>query len=108
MKQYKIDNGKIGGIIVIFMNSLIVMQPINFIGILALNYDKYIKNWITIYQFAIVSFIFFIIYEWIFFAFIYPSMMKFMNGQTYTEENQVIIKIDIIEKKLDKLLKDKL
>jgi hypothetical protein len=107
MKQYKIDNGKIGGLIVIFMNSLFVVSPINFIGILALNYDKYIKYWINIYQFAIISFIFLVIYEWIFFAYIYPSMMTFSNGQVFEAENPVIKRMDIIEEKLDKLLEDK-
>lgn len=115
MKQYKIDNGKIGGFIVIFMNSLVIMSPINFIGILALNYDKYIKNWIDINQFIILSSLFFIVYEWAFFAYVYPSMMTFSNGQVFDDANPAIKRMDIIEgkmniieAKLDKLLENKL
>jgi len=107
MKQYKIDNGKIGGLIVIFMNSLIVVSPFSFLGILALNYDKYIKYWIDIYTFFILSAIFFVVYEWMFFAFVYPSMMTFMNGQTFKAENPVMERMDIIEEKLDRLLGEK-
>ena len=108
MKQYKIDNGKIGGLIVIFMNSMVILAPMNFIGIVALNYDKYIKYWIDIYSFAIISFIFLIVYEWIFFAYVYPSMMTFSNGQVFIEENPAMKKMDIIEEKLNKLLESKL
>ena len=89
------------------MNSLIVMQPISFIGIIALNYDKYIKYWIDIYTFMIFSTILFIVYEWMFFAFVYPSMMTFMNRQVFEKENPVIKRMDIIEEKLDKLLYEK-
>lgn len=105
MKQFKIDKGQLGGFIIIFMNSLVVMSPISFMGILALNYDKYITTWLTFYQFLIISTILMIIYEWAFFAFVYPSMMQFSNRQVCEHENPVIKRIDILEEKLDKLTK---
>jgi len=77
-------------------------------GFILTNYDKYIKYWIDIYSFAIISFIFLIVYEWIFFAYVYPSMMTFSNGQVFIEENPAMKKMDIIEEKLNKLLESKL
>ncbi len=104
MKQYKIDNGEIGGLIHVFGSSLIVLQPFSFIGILALNYDRFIKNWIDLNTFIVISTICFIVYEWIFFAFVFPSMIRFSNRQGCMHENPIYIesqKIKSIVEKID-------
>lgn len=110
MKQFKIDNGEIGGAIQIFASSLVILQPFSFIGILALNYDRYIKWWIDINTFIIVSFIGLVVYEWMFFAFIFPSMMRFNSRQVcahdnpiYNEMQDMKLVLKKIEDKLDKL-----
>ncbi len=103
MKQYKIDKGQFGGIVLIFSSSLVILAPFSFIGILALNYDRYIKYWIDLNTFIFISIVVFIIYEWIFFIFVYPSMVQFGNRQTYTHENPMKQEFDEIKVTLNRI-----
>lgn len=108
MRQYKIDNGQLGGVISVFSNSLVILAPFSFIGILALNYDRYIRHWISLELFILLSVAAFILYEWIFFAFIFPSMMRFGGNQTYIygpikdELDEIKNKLQLINGKIDK------
>lgn len=103
MKQHIIDKGQFGGIIQIFSNSLIILSPISFIGILALNYDRYIKYWIDLNTFIFLSVVVFIIYEWIFFIFVFPSIVQFGNRQSYTHENPIKREFDEIKVTLNRI-----
>jgi len=87
--QYKIDNGQIGGIIAVFSTSLVILSPFSFIGILALNYDKYLKYWMSLEMFIIASITISILYEWIFFTIIYPSIMQFANRRAYMHDSPI-------------------
>jgi len=89
MRQYKIDNGEIGGAIQIFGASTVIFTPLSFIGIAALNYDRFLKNIIDPIAFIAVAVVFLIIYEWAFFAFIYPSMIRFGNRQGVTHDSPI-------------------
>jgi len=107
--QHKIDTGQIGGLISVFSNSLVILSPFSFIGILALNYDRYIKWWIDINTFIIISVVCFIIYEWIFFALVYPSIIQFSNRQVCAHENPIyneIKEMKVTLKKLEEKLND--
>ncbi len=103
MKQHKIDKGQFGGLIAVFSSSLVILSPFSFIGILALNYDRYIKYWIDLNTFIFISMVIFIIYEWIFFIFVYPSMVQFGNRQTYTHENPIKQEFDEIKVTLNRI-----
>lgn len=87
MKQHRIDKGQFGGLVNVFSSSLVILSPFSFIGILALNYDRYIKYWMDLNTFIIISVVISIIYEWLFFAFVYPSMVQFGNRQVYEHNN---------------------
>lgn len=89
--------------IAVFSSSLIVFSIFSFIGILALNYDRYIKYWVDLKTFIIISIILFIIYEWIFFVIVFPSMIRFGNRQTCAHENPVYIEIQEIKNTLKKI-----
>lgn len=102
MKQYKIDNGQIGGIIQIIGSSTLVLSPLSFIGILALNYDKYF-SWIDPKIFAITSIFLFLAFEWVWFAIIFPSYVQFGNRQQCTHDNPIFISVQEISKRLDKI-----
>ena len=101
--QYKIDNGQIGGLIAVFSSSLIILSPFSFIGILALNYDRYLKYWISLETFAVISVISFILYEWTFFSIIYPSMMQFANRRFYLHDSPMQYDVSQLKITLDKL-----
>jgi len=103
MKQHTIDKGQFGGLIAIFSSSLIILAPFSFIGILALNYDRYIKHWLDLTTFITISLVLFIIYEWIFFVIIYPSMIQFGNRQTYIHENPIKKDIEELQKTLARI-----
>jgi len=107
MNQHKVDTGQIGGLISIFSSSLIILAPFSFMGIVALNYDRYIRHWIDINTFIFLFAIFFIIYEWIFFIIIYPSMIQFANRQACTHKNPIYDEIKEIKLTL-KILESKL
>lgn len=98
MKQYKIDNGQIGGLLSVFQNSLVALAPFSFIGIVALNYDKYLKYWIDLNTFIIISTILFIIYEWLYFVFVFPSIVHFANRQACAHENPIYNDLKEIKK----------
>lgn len=97
MKQYKIDKGQLGGLLAVFSNSLVILSPFSFIGILALNYDRYIKYWLDLNTFIFISAVLFIIYEWIFFIFLYPSIVRFGNRQIYEHDNPMKKEFDEIK-----------
>ena len=103
MKQHQIDKGQFGGLILIFSSSLVILSPFSFIGILALNYDRYLKYWIDLNTFIFISAILFIIYEWIYFIFMYPSMIQFGNRQTYAHENPMKKEFDEIKTTLNRI-----
>ena len=100
MKQYRIDKGQFGGLISVFSSSLVILSPFSFIGILALNYDRYIKYWMDLNMFIFISAVLFIIYEWIFFIFVYPSMIRFGNRQIYEHDNPMKKEFDEIKEAL--------
>lgn len=97
MKQHQIDKGQFGGLISVFSSSLVILSPFSFIGILALNYDRYIKYWLDLNTFIFISTVLFIIYEWIFFIFVYPSMVRFGNRQIYEHDNPMKKEFDEIK-----------
>ncbi len=107
LNQYKIDTGQLGGLISVFGNSLIILSPFSFIGILALNYDRYIKHWLDLNIFIIVSVISFIIYEWMFFALVYPSIVQFSNRQVCAHENPIYNDLQEIKTAINEI-KDRL
>lgn len=103
MKQYKIDKGQFGGLLAIFSSSLVILSPFSFIGILALNYDRYLKYWLDLNTFIFISAVLFILYEWIFFIFVYPSMMQFGNRQVCLHENPMYNDIKEMKTTLKKI-----
>lgn len=105
LKQYKIDTGQIGGLITVFSGSLVILSPFSFLGILALNYDRYIKYWIDLNTFILLSVIGLIIYEFIYFIIIYPSIVQFGNKQSCAHENPIYNDIQELKKTLNRLEK---
>ncbi len=104
MKQYKIDNGEIGGAIQVFGASTVIFTPLTFIGIAALNYDRFLRDLIDLKTFIVVAIVFVIIYEWAFFAFIFPSMMRFGNRQSTTHDSPIYKEVLGIVMSLNELI----
>lgn len=103
LNQHKIDTGQLGGLISVFGNSLIILSPFSFIGIVALNYDRYIKHWLDLNTFIVISVISFIFYEWIFFVFVYPSIIQFSNRQICAHENPIYNDIKDIKASIEEI-----
>ncbi len=105
MKQYKIDNGEIGGTIQVFGASTVIFTPLTFIGIAALNYDRFLKDIIDLKTFIAIAIVFVIIYEWAFFAFIFPSMIRFGNRQGTLHDSPIYAEILKLGVSLEELKK---
>jgi len=107
LRQHTIDGGQLGGLINVFSASLVILSPFSFLGILALNYDRYIKYWIDLNTFITISAFCFVAYEWLFFTLVYPSMVQFGNKQACTFENPLLNEIKELKASI-KEIKEKL
>lgn len=107
MKQYSSGNlgRKIGGMITTFSGSLIILSPFSFIGIVLLVFDKYIQQWMSLTTFIVIGGIFFIFYEWSYFAFVYPAIINYSSKQSFIHGNPIKDELNTINKKLDELNK---
>lgn len=97
IKQISVDNGTVGGLIAIFSASMVVFGMITFINTTIIAYSTNYYKYISLQTFIILGLILFIIYEYVFYAVIIPSMQKFSNRQAYVHDNP--IKSDIFELK---------
>jgi len=103
LKQIKIDNGQIGGIITIIINSMFVINFFTFVNTCAIAYDLFLHRYVSL-QVGIVILIvgaggwFFVYY-----AIIYPSIIRFANKQAYIHDSPIKEDLDIIKKELEDL-----
>lgn len=87
IRQYKIDNGQIGGFLSIFTQSMFIFSIINFLGISALVYQSIVKSYVSLWIYLIFMGIGYFGWMIIYYSFIMPSMIQFSNRQGYTHGN---------------------
>jgi hypothetical protein len=103
LKQVKIDNGQIGGIITIIINSMFVFNFVTFVNTCAIAYDLFLHEYVSL-QVGVVLLLagaggwFFLYY-----AIIYPSIIRFANKQAYLHDSPIKEDLDIIKKKLEEM-----
>lgn len=102
IKQYEIDDGKIGGFLSIFTQSMFIFSIANFIGISALVYQSILKHYIPLWIFFIFMAIGYFGWMAIYYSILMPSMIRFGNRQHYAHGNPMKDDITILKKELDK------
>ena len=102
MKQIKIDNGQIGGIITIIINGMFIFQFVTFINTCAIAYDLFLHKYVSL-EFGIGlmlvgSFTWFFIY----YCVVYPSIIRFANAQMYIHDSPIQKDLAEIKKMIEK------
>lgn len=105
MKQFKIDNGQIGGAITIIINSMFIFNFLTFINTCAIAYDLFLHRYVSleigIGIMLIGSGLWFLTY----YAIVYPSIIRFANRQMYIHDSPIKEDLEIIKKELEELRK---
>lgn len=105
MKQKSIDNGQIGGMISVLINSGFPFTLLSLIGIATLNYDKFLKVYMSFTSFILLAVFALLIWEYIFYVYVFPSFVIFSNRQSCTHSNPMMDKLNQIENKIEELNK---
>ena len=105
-RQYKIDDGQIGGFLSIFTQSMFIFSIINFLGISALVYQSILKRYIPLWIFFIVIGIGYFGWMMVYYSIIMPSMIQFGNRQGYRHGNPMREDIMSIKKELKEIRKE--
>lgn len=105
IKQKHIDNGKLGGIISIVINSMFVFNFVTFVNTTLTVYDRWLRDiiplWSCVLLIGCCSLVWFAIY----YVIIYPSIMQFANRQAYIHESPIKAEFDKLNSRLDEIEK---
>lgn len=105
-KQYKIDDGQIGGFLSIFTQSMFIFSIVNFLGISALVYQSILNRYIPLWIFFIVIGIGYFGWMVVYYSIIMPSIIQFGNRQGYRHGNPMREDMASIKKELKEIRKD--
>ncbi len=105
-KQYKIDDGQIGGFLSIFTQSMFIFSIVNFLGISALVYQSILKRYIPLWIFFIVTGVGYFGWMLAYYSIIMPSMVQFGNRQGYMHGNPIREDIMYIKTELKEIRKE--
>lgn len=89
IKQLQIDNGQIGGVIQMFLQSMFIFNMLTFVNTSILVYQSFLCRYISFNLFFIVFFILLISWISFFYLIIYPSTVRFSNRQAYTHGSPI-------------------
>lgn len=106
IRQYRIDDGLIGGFLSIFTQSMFIFGIANFLGISALVYQSILRHYISIYIFFILMAVGYFAWMIIYYSFIMPSMIQFGNRQSYAHGNPMKDDIMVLKNQLDDIKKE--
>ena len=95
MKQYKIDDGKCGGFIQILVQSMFIVSFFTFVNTSLIVYQSLFYKYISFYLYFILIFVIIVFWVYAYYSILYPSIVIFMNRQSYAHEN--LIKADILK-----------
>lgn len=103
MKQIHIDNGQLGRVIQVIVQSMFVFNFGTFIQACIRTYDDYLKTYISIYQ-GIAILLFCSVLWWSSYYFvIYPSIVQYSNKQSWRHGNPMKVEFEALNDRLDKI-----
>lgn len=95
MKQFKIDGGQCGGFIQILVQSMFIVSFLTFINTSLMIYQSLFYSYVSFSLYVALIAGCFILWVYIYYSMLYPSIIIFINRQTYVHEN--LIKADILQ-----------
>lgn len=105
-KQKNIFGRKLGGIVSTVTGSAFPLSFITFFTTLSLFYDKFLSEYISIVWGMAIIACGFVTWLYIYFIFIYPSLIAFAGNQAYAHDSPVKADFDKLNKKLDAVLEE--
>lgn len=103
IKQVHIDNGKLGGIIQVIIQSMFIVNLFNFGGVALLTYDKFLKDHVPLYI-GVAAVMCGAVIWWIcYYSIIYPSIVQYGNRQGYKHGSPVKSDFELLNKRLDEI-----
>ena len=103
IKQRRVDNGQIGGVLSIFTQSMFIFGIVTFLNTTALVYQSILKYYISLWGFVIIIGTGLLLWMAIYYVIIMPSIIQFGNRQGYTHGNPMREDIEIIKKELTEI-----
>ena len=103
IKQRKIDTGQIGGVLSIFTQSMFIFGIVTFLNTSALVYQSILRYYVSLWTFVIIIGVGLLLWMYIYYSILMPSMIQFGNRQGYTHGNPMREDIEIIKKELKEI-----
>lgn len=107
IKQKRIDNGRLGGIINTFGGSSFIFGIFTYINSAAIAYSLIIKYYISLHVYILLTVIFIISWFVIYYVYITPSQNRFIQNQAW-EHGSPIRKSFEDQKKILERIEEKL
>lgn len=89
MKQFKIDNGQLGGTLQIIIQSMFIFNFLTFINTCALAYYSFLYRYVSLSVGIILMIIGTLSWWIIYYTIVYPSILRFANRQSYTHGSPI-------------------
>lgn len=89
MKQLKIDNGQVGGLVTIFIQSMFIFNFFTFINTCAIMYHTFLHEYVSLAVGIILMFAGALLWWLAYYAIVYPSMIRFTNRQQYLHDSPI-------------------
>ena len=86
-----------------FQQSMGLASPFTFFGMVALIYDRYFRSYIDTINFCILFVVILIIYEIMYYKYLYPSLVRFNSKQSWKHINPMKNDIIDIKKQLNRI-----
>ena len=103
IKQRRVDNGQIGGVLSIFTQSMFIFGLVTFLNTSALVYQSILKYYISLWGYIIIIGVGLLGWMTIYYSVLMPSMIQFGNRQGYVHGNPMREDIDIIKSQLKEI-----
>jgi len=103
IRQIHIDNGKLGGIISIIINSMFIFNFITFINTTLTVYNTWLRDIIPLWLCVIIICGGSITWFSTYYTILYPSIMQFANRQAYIHSSPIKEEFDKLNARLDSI-----
>jgi hypothetical protein len=100
LKQVKIDNGQLGGVLQMVNQSMFIFNFLTFITNIALFYESIMYKYVSFRTGAIIMMVCVICWWITYYTIIYPSMIRFANRQTYKHGNPIRSDIEDLRREI--------
>ncbi|AKJ39361.1 hypothetical protein [Methanosarcina barkeri] len=103
MKQIHVDNGQIGGVIQVVIQSMFLCNFITFVNTTLTVYNQFLKNYISLYTGILLICFASALWWGVYDIVTFPSMLQYGNRQAWVHESPIKKEFERLNQKIDKL-----